>query len=99
MTRKTYMNPLMSAKIAALRKSPLTFFTFVRFLPSVTPNMNLQSARSHELIATCVANVRSLPRVSSLVVSQVPLRCETHVAISEIALVGLRSVMNSHMCE
>jgi hypothetical protein len=90
---------LVSTKIAALRKCPLTFLALIRFFSSVPPHMDFKGARTHEFVIANFTCKWSFSRMSSLVVSQMPLCCETHFAICEITPKGLLPVMDPHMSE
>jgi hypothetical protein len=93
------MSLLMSSEIATLRESSLTFFAFVGSLSSMSSHVNLQSTGPHELVVALSTDIRSLPWVLSLVVSQVSLSGETHITVSIIAFEGFLAVVDSHMCE
>jgi hypothetical protein len=56
-------------QISAFRKSPLAFVAFVRSFTSVSSQVDLKRAGSHEFVTAVLALVWSLARVSSFVVS------------------------------
>jgi hypothetical protein len=63
------------------------------------PHVDFERARPHEFILAHVAIVGSFPRVSALVIGQMPLGGKRHIAVGEITLEGFLSVVYAHMCE
>ena len=94
-----YMNSLMCPQIATFRKCSVAFIAFVRLFTCMPPHMNLECARSHKFISTLITDIWSLSRVSSFMIGQVSLSCETHFTVSEVTLKRLKSIMDSHMSE
>lgn len=94
-----YMYTQVSPKITTFRESAFTLITFEGFLPGVSPHVNFEGAWPHKLVLANSANVGSLARVPPLVVGQVALGGEAHIAVGEIALEGFLAVVNSHVRE
>lgn len=65
----------------------------------MSPHMNFEGAASHELIATALTHVRSLTRMSSLVISQVALSRECHITICKVTPKRFLTVVDPHMGE
>jgi hypothetical protein len=93
------VNLLVSSKVAALREGPVTLIALVGLLSGMAAHVDLKGARAHELVIALFADIGSLTRVSSLVIGQVALGREGHVAVSEVTLEWLLPIVNSHVSE
>lgn len=93
------MNSQMSSEITTFGERTVALVAFVGFFASMSPHMNFQSTRSHELIIAGLTDIGALARVSSLVVGQVSLRCEMHITICKVAFKRSLTIMDPHMCE
>ena len=63
----------------------------------MSPHVDLQSARPHELVVAYLTNVWPLTRVPPLVVSKVALGSEAHIAVSKVTPEGFLAVVNAHV--
>ena len=89
----------MRPKISALGKRALTLVTLIRFLAGVSAHVNFERAGAHELVGADLAYVGPFTRVPPLVVGQVALGGEAHVAVREVTLKGLLPVVYAHVRE
>jgi hypothetical protein len=87
----------MSFEVSTLWKALLAYCTFIRFLSSMSPQMDFKGAWSHEGLVTELTLEGSLSRVSPNVVSQMPLRGECFVAAVSGANEWFLSRMYSEM--
>jgi len=76
----------------------LAVFTNLEFtLTGMFSFMDLKGAGAHEGLLAVLADVGSLTRMTTLVVREVTLSCETHGAPFEVAGEGLLAVVDPHV--
>ena len=83
---RIHMDFFVRSQVARFREFFEANIAFKWLLTSVSTHVDLQSARSHEALATLVALERSLARVPPEVVAQVSVGCEGPIAALEGAL-------------